>query len=86
MIFLIDTNVLVRLEDSLDPRHVEALGADLVSMNQVRGKTAHDARLVAAMERHGLTNLLAFNPADFARFFLIHVYTPADILNGKLPS
>ena len=152
MFFLIDTNVLVRLEDSLDSRHVEALGAieclkrngpdcqivpqvlyefwvvatrplegnglgldpgkaedaiqewmsffrlrldergvfrrwiDLVSMNQVRGKTAHDARLVAAMERHGLTNLLTFNPADFARFSLIHVYTPADILGGKLPS
>jgi len=152
MILLVDTNVLVRLEDSLDPRHAEAFGAvewlkrsghdchivpqvlyefwvvatrpvernglgldpgnaedairewmsffrlrldergvfrkwiNLVSMNQVRGKTAHDARLVAAMDRHGLTNLLTFNPADFARFSLIHVYTPADILAGKLTS
>ena len=152
MIFLIDTNVLVRLEDSLDPRHAEAIGAvewlkhgghdcqmvpqvlyefwvvatrpvegnglgldpdkaedairewmsffrlrldergvfrkwiNLVSMNQVRGKTAHDARLVASMERYGITNLLTFNPADFGRFSLIHVYTPADLLAGKLPS
>lgn len=151
MNFLIDTNVLVRIEDSIDPRHAEALGAvewlkrgghdcqivpqvlfefwvvatrpvevnglgldcgkaedairewmsffrmrldergvfrkwiNLVSVNQVRGKTAHDARLVAAMERHGLTNLLTFNAADFTRFPLINVYTPAEILAGKLP-
>src|SRR4051812_2198474 len=123
MNLLIDTNVLVRLEDSLDPRHAEAmtaierlknaghecqivpqvlyefwsvatrplennglgldpakcedairgwmtffrlrldergifrLWANLVAVNQVRGKVAHDARLVAAMQRHGLTHL-----------------------------
>lgn len=27
MILLIDTNVLVRLEDALDPRHTEAMSA-----------------------------------------------------------
>jgi predicted nucleic acid-binding protein len=27
MILLLDTNVLVRLEDSLDPRHSEAMSA-----------------------------------------------------------
>ena len=152
MIFLVDTNVLVRLEDSLDPRHAEAMAAieflksgghecqivpqvlyefwvvatrpvevnglgldpakcedairewmsffrlrldergvfrkwaSLVSANQVRGKVAHDARLVAAMQRHGLSNILTFNAGDFARFSSIGVFTPADIVAGKLPA
>lgn len=152
MIFLVDTNVLIRLEDSLDPRHLEAISAierlkigghechivpqvlyefwvvatrpidvnglgldpgtceaairewmsffrlrldergvfrrwaDLVSINQVRGKVAHDARLVAAMQRHRLTNLLTFNAGDFVRFSAIDVFTPNDIVSGKLPS
>ena len=150
MIFLVDTNVLVRLEDSLDPRHAEAMAAiellksgghechivpqilyefwvvatrpvevnglgldpvkcedairewmtffrlrldergvfrkwaNLVSVNQVRGKVAHDARLVAAMQRHGLTMLLTFNVGDFARFSSINVFAPADIIAGRL--
>ena len=152
MSFLIDTNVLVRLEDTLDSRHFEAmaaierlktgghdcqivpqvlyefwvvatrpvevngLGLDpttcektirewmtffrlrldergvfgewaiLVSVNQVRGKVAHDARLVAAMQRHGLTNLLTFNAGDFSRFTSIRVFTPADIVTGMSPN
>jgi predicted nucleic acid-binding protein len=40
----------------------------LVATHQVSGKTAHDARLVAAMTVHGLTHLLTFNTADFVRF------------------
>ena len=40
----------------------------LVAIHQVTGKSAHDARLVAAMAVHGLTHLLTFNTADFARF------------------
>lgn len=44
-----------------------------VVTNCVQGKLAHDARLVAAMERHGLTNLLTFNKSDFARFSGINV-------------
>lgn len=34
----------------------------------VHGKSAHDTRLVAAMERHGLTHLLTFNLDDFKRY------------------
>lgn len=149
---LIDTNLLVRLEDSLDPRHAEAMSAierlkqdghecqivpqilyefwvvatrpveqnglgldamkvedalrqwmsffrlrldergvfrnwvQLVTTYQVRGKTGHDARLVAAMQRHGVTHLLTFNVSDFARFPGITVLAPEDILAGKLPS
>lgn len=40
----------------------------LVTRHQVTGKNAHDARLVAAMAVHGLTHVLTFNTADFARF------------------
>lgn len=40
----------------------------LVTAYGVLGKRAHDARLVAAMIRHGITHLLTFNEQDFARF------------------
>jgi predicted nucleic acid-binding protein len=40
------------------------------------GKSAHDARLVAAMLRHGVTHLLTFNVADFARYSGIIVVAP----------
>ena len=40
------------------------------------GKVAHDARYVAALRAHGLTNLLTFNVADFARFPGITVLDP----------
>src|SRR5262249_44588037 len=40
----------------------------LVATHSVAGKNAHDARLVAAMTVHGLTQLITFNTADFARF------------------
>lgn len=34
----------------------------------VSGVQVHDARLVAVMRVHGLTHLLTFNTADFARY------------------
>lgn len=40
----------------------------LVAQHDVKGKNAHDARLVAAMNRHELTQLLTFNSRDFARY------------------
>ena len=40
------------------------------------GKSAHDARLVAAMRTHGLTELLTFNRADFRRYDGITVIDP----------
>jgi predicted nucleic acid-binding protein len=39
----------------------------LVVAYRVQGKPAHDARLVAAMERHGLSHILTFNAGDFSR-------------------
>ena len=43
---------------------------DLVLTHNVRGKPAHDARLVAAAQVHGVRRLLTFNVRDFARYDL----------------
>jgi predicted nucleic acid-binding protein len=43
---------------------------------QAQGKQSHDVRLVAAMQRHGLTHLLTFNVADFRRFSAIELLDP----------
>lgn len=51
---------------------------DLVTRYAIVGKKAHDARLIAAMMRHGVTHLLTFNGQDFARFREIAVLAPAD--------
>jgi predicted nucleic acid-binding protein len=52
----------------------------LVTVHQVTGKSAHDARLVAAMAVHGLTHILSFNAADFARYAGITAVHPAAVL------
>ena len=59
---------------------------DLVNRHEVKGKNAHDARIVAAMLRHGISHLLTFNAADFIRFAAIQVWTPSDIITGKYDS
>jgi predicted nucleic acid-binding protein len=48
----------------------------------VAGKTSHDARLVAAMHRHGLTHILTFNPDDFQRYPGIQVMTPQEVVSS----
>ncbi len=68
-----------------DERLVLKQWRELVNRYDVKGKNAHDARLVAAMQRHGVTNLLTFNGADFARFPGINIYSPAEVLAGRLP-
>lgn len=68
-----------------DERGIFGVWHDLVTVHEVKGKNAHDARLVAAMQRHGLSNILTFNSADFGRFAGISVYTPADLLSGRVP-
>lgn len=40
----------------------------LVSTHNVIGSKVHDARLVAAMNVHGVRNVLTFNGSDFARY------------------
>jgi predicted nucleic acid-binding protein len=43
----------------------------------VSGKKTHDARLVAAMAVHGMTQIVTYNTADFARFGGISAIHPA---------
>jgi predicted nucleic acid-binding protein len=49
----------------------------LVIKHAVSGKPSHDARLVAAMEVHGLTAILTFDKTGFSRFPGIEVIHPA---------
>ncbi|MBX9790395.1 MAG: type II toxin-antitoxin system VapC family toxin [Pirellulales bacterium] len=51
-----------------DERAVYNCWRDLVTRYNIQGKQAHDARLVAAMIRHGVASLITFNITDFARY------------------
>src|ERR1700733_8168470 len=51
----------------------------LVLGRAVSGKPSHDARLVAAMQVHGLTAILTFDKTGFSRFPGIQVIHPAEV-------
>jgi predicted nucleic acid-binding protein len=67
-----------------DERAILDRWKEIVVQYEVQGKTAHDARLVAAMVRHGIEHLLTFNDQHFKRFTNIPVFHPANI--GSLKS
>ena len=46
----------------------------------VRGVQAHDTRLVATMQAHGVQHLLTFDALDFTRFSEIEAVHPAALL------
>lgn len=52
---------------------------NLVTTNRVMGKRTHDARLIAVMIANGITQLLTFNPSDFAGVPGITVTHPQDL-------
>jgi predicted nucleic acid-binding protein len=56
----------------------------LVTSYGVSGKQAHDTRLVAAMQVHGLDQILTFNFTDFQRFPIITVLDP-NVLIASTP-
>ncbi len=71
----------------LDERGVFAYWRDLVATKDVKGKNAHDARLIAAMQRTtASTDLLSFNKADFTRYPGVNAFTPTEVLGGRLTS
>jgi len=74
---------LTRLKDILDllPETPAIYPAweNLVVQHRVVGKTAHDARLVAAMQVHGLTAILTFDKAGFSRYPGIEVVHPDEV-------
>ena len=51
----------------------------LVATYACHGKVAHDARYIAAMRTHGITTLLTFNTADFARYPGLDILDPAAV-------
>lgn len=51
----------------------------LVAENAVSGKAAHDARLVAAMEKAGLEAILTFNVRHFMRYSKVAVLAPEEV-------
>jgi predicted nucleic acid-binding protein len=59
-----------------DVSEIYTIWEELVIQYQVRGKQAHDTRLVAAMIAHQITHLLTFNTSDFKRFAEIRAIDP----------
>ena len=51
----------------------------LVIQHQVMGKPAHDARLVAAMQVHGLTAILTFDRTGFSGYPGVEVIHPEQV-------
>ncbi|MEN6357468.1 MAG: hypothetical protein ABFD83_10330 [Armatimonadota bacterium] len=47
--------------------------------NNVNGKQAHDARIVALMLAHGITHILTLNPGDFSRYTGVTPVTPNEV-------
>lgn len=64
-----------------DERAIYDRWFDLVTQYDVKGKTAHDARLVAAMEKHSITHILTFNARDFERYRSIQPLHPDELLD-----
>jgi len=52
---------------------------NLVTTNRVMGKRTHDARIIAAMLANGITQLLTFNPIDFAGISSITIIHPQNL-------
>lgn len=62
-----------------DPPDLFDAWEKLVAENAVSGKAAHDARLVASMEKAGLEAILTFNVRHFVRYAHVTVLAPDDV-------
>lgn len=67
----------------LDPPALTAEWRALVTTYGCHGKPAHDARLVAAMNTHGLTHLVTFNTADFQRYPHLTLHDPRAVATPR---
>ena len=67
-----------------DERAILPRWNELIRKYDVKGKVTYDARLVAAMLRHGISHLLTFNAAHFVRFKEIKALTPQEVLAGSI--
>ena len=53
---------------------------ELTIAHQVRGKRAHDIKLLALMQANGIDNLVTFNSKDFPTVDGITILTPRDLI------
>jgi predicted nucleic acid-binding protein len=79
-------NLLASIEIIFDSPAVAAELRRLVLAHQVSGKKVHDARMVAAMNVHNVTEILTFNTKDFTRYPGITVLSPSSVAQGQLPA
>lgn len=59
-----------------DDQAIYPVWEQLVAEYRITGRRCFDARLVAAMKVHGLTEILTFNDRDFRQFSGISVIVP----------
>jgi predicted nucleic acid-binding protein len=64
-----------------DPATLFDTWLNLVAAKDVKGKHAHDARLVAFMNDHGIPVVVTLNPADFVSLGA-RVVQPRDLVAG----
>ena len=69
-----------------DPSELYDEWRRIVLANNVSGKNAHDARLVAAMRLHSIQQILTFNIQDFARYPGIQAIHPLDLATTAQPA
>ncbi len=55
----------------------------LVTENQIQGKRAHDARIVAVMLASGISHVLTLNPTDFSGIPGIAVVHPQEVIDSS---
>jgi predicted nucleic acid-binding protein len=58
---------------------------DVVVRYDVTGKQAHDARLIALMNAHGINRLMTLNTAHFARYHEVESVSPSDVIRSSAP-
>ena len=63
-----------------DERTIYQYWLKLVANFKVLGRNSHDARLVAALDRHRISHLLTLDAKDFKRFEHITILTPQSVL------
>lgn len=71
---------LKRLFSVLPELPLQAEWERLVISLRISGKNSHDARLIAAINIHGLDSILTFNTRDFEKYPRIRVIDPATVL------
>jgi predicted nucleic acid-binding protein len=66
-----------------DNREVHERWRQLLVTHEVKGVQVHDARLVASMYVHGVSQLLTINDRDFRRFPQLIILHPATLSSPK---